>query len=60
MEYSSNYNPSKIEILVCDFAYYKQSPDPSEQELAKVVHDQLMEIITEEELAARVKEYELS
>lgn len=59
MEYSSNYNPSKVEILVCDFAYYQQSPDPSEQELAKVLHDQLMQLITEEELAKRVKEYEL-
>ena len=58
MDYSSNYNPSKIEILVCDFVYYKQSADPSEKELAKVLHDQLMELITEKELEARVKEYE--
>ena len=58
MNYSSNYNPDKIEILVCDFQYYNQSPDPSERELAKVVHDQLMELMSEEELAKRTKEYE--
>lgn len=58
MNYCSNYNPDKIEILVCDFTYYNQSPDPSEKALAKVVHDQLMELISEEELAQRVKEYE--
>lgn len=59
MEYSSNYDPSKIEILVCDFVYYRDSPEPSEAKLAKVVHDQLMELISEEELAKRVKEYEM-
>ena len=59
MNYCSNYNPDKIEILICDFVYYKESPEPSEAELAKVVHDQLMELISEEELAKRVKEYEL-
>lgn len=58
MNYSSNYNPDKIEILVCDFSYYNQSPDPSEKALAQVVHDQLMELMSEEELMRRVKEYE--
>ncbi len=58
MNYCSNYSPDKVEILVCDFQYYSQSPDPSDKALAKVVHDQLMEIISEEELTRRVKEYE--
>lgn len=57
MNYSSNYNPDKIEILICDFMYYNQCPEPSEAALAKVVHDQLMQLISEEELAKRVKEY---
>ena len=59
MNYSSNYNPDKIEILVCDFVYYKESPEPTDAALAKVVYDQLMELISEEELTRRVKEYEL-
>ena len=59
MEYSSNYNPSKIEILVCDFAYYTQSPDLSESALAEVLHQQLLKLISEEEIAKRVKEYEM-
>lgn len=59
MNYCSNYNPDKIEILVSDFVYYSNSVDPSEAELAKVVHDQLMELVSEQELAALVKEYEV-
>lgn len=58
MDYSSNYNPSKIEILVCDFVYYAKSQDSTEKKLAKVVHDQLMQLISEEELTRRVNEYE--
>ena len=59
MEYSSNYDPSKIEILICDFIYYKQSEDPSEEKLANNLHDQLMNLISEEELTKRVMEYEM-
>lgn len=59
MNYCSNYNPDKIEILVSDFVYYSNSADPSEAELAKVVHDQLMELVSEQELAVLVKEYEV-
>ena len=58
MEYSSNYNPSKIEILICDFVYYSECPDPSEAKLAKVVYDQFLKLIDEEELKRRVKEYQ--
>lgn len=58
MDYCSNYSPDKIEILICDFVYYNECPDPSEAELAKVVHDQLLQLISEEELTRRVKEYQ--